>query len=177
MYLVGESKILKVLKTATNTNNPGIVQFRRGSISGKIILEPYKDIVGITMSTYCRTVPDVIEENYIDVERCSSVYNTLENIQEALNNLYNMCQIGLYVQYEIWENPLPPNTTIEDIQYYFNISDEEVARATKKYYRHSKDMVTLKGTYYGEKKITLLQSRRTNLITNIIAIEEIKEGV
>ena len=177
MYLVGESRILKALKTATLTGNPGIVQFRRGSLSGKILIEPYKDIVGITMSVYWRTIPDVIEENYVDVEKCANIYNTLENIQEELNNLYNMCQIGLYVKYSVWENPLPKNITMEDIQRYFNISDKEVERAIKKYYRYSKDMIILKGTYYGEKRITLIQSKRTKLIDKILAIEDIKEEV
>lgn len=171
MFLVGERKLLRALQTAINTNTPGIISFKRGSITGKIVLEPYKEVIGITMSIFCRTLPEIVEENYVDVDKCCSKYNTIEEIQKALPQLFRICQLGLYVRYGVWENPLPKETTLEEIQYYFNISDKALQEARRTYYKHGKDKISVIGTYYGEKRITLLQSNKTEYITNIIGIE------
>lgn len=171
MFIMGERKLCRALQLSKNSGNAEAVAFRRGNTTGKVIVEPYKDVIGITLSMYYNSLPEVIEESYVDVEEGENKTATVLAIQKALPKMFRMCEIGLYVAYNVWENPMPKEVTIEEIAEYFNINPQRLQEARREEYKHGKYKVSVEGTYYGKKEITFLQSKKTKYITHIIGIK------
>lgn len=171
MFIIGERKISKAIQIAKDTGVESAIAFRRGDIRGNVTIEPYNGVIGISLSLSCRTLPDILEVNYTDITELDNKQATVSAIQNKLPLLYRLGEIGLYTQFGIWENPLPKETTMEQIQEYFNISDTQLQEARREDYKHGKIKLSLKGIYYGERLITVIQSKRTGYVSNIFNIE------
>lgn len=172
MFIVGERKLMRLVSRAM-AGESGSIEFRRGDSRGKLSVEPYGDVIGVSLNLRHISMMEVEEELYFDLEILKNRHNIIRNFQKELERYYKLCEIGLYVKYGIYENPLPKETTIDEIRDFFNISIEEYNKAEIIDYKYGKVIFSVVGEYFGKKRIHLLYSKKTSLFTNLYKIEEV----
>lgn len=169
MFLIGERKLFRIIREIKE-GKKAEYEFTRGYYNIKVIFEPYKDIIGVTFCMVHTLYPDISEEQYYDINLGKNRYIILDSIRMILPYLYRQCEIGLYVQYGIWENPLPKETTLGELYLFFNFNYAD--EVEKKDYKYNKSVVTFKGDYFGSKRITVIYSKKTKYAINIVNIED-----
>lgn len=172
MFLIGEKRLLRLIGVGLN-GKTGFVEFRRGAILGKLIIDPYDDVLGFTLEIRDNGVKEIVEELYFDVEVLLNKYNILKVLQDKLFKYYRLCEIGLAIQFRSWENSLPKNTTAEQIMEYFDIDGLDWIGAKREESKYGKISIEVKGMYYGEKILRFLSSPKTGYITHILDIKEV----
>lgn len=168
--MIGESKLKRALRKATATGEEVKIPFRRGGCSCYVILEPFENVVGVGVQI---KVPncEVEDTNYQDFDIIREVDILAMSILAELPFLYRQSEIGVHLKLGVWENPLPPKLTLEELAYYLDIPSDSLQEIPFEFMNYGKIKLFLTGTFYGERWITVAQSGKTEYITHVLSVE------